>query len=94
MPGSLTTPGHPSACTDALERVAFHPQNGVGTPELGDYRGSMAGLYVPLSTLHVTPHDAPRMTRGQPDLLGLCCEGLAPFTPCRFVPAHSEIPNT
>jgi hypothetical protein len=41
----------------------------------------MAGLCVPLSTLHAAPRDAPRMTRGQHDSLHLCCQGLAPFTP-------------
>jgi len=51
-------------------------------------RGSMAGLCVPLSTLRAAPRDAPRMTRGQHDSLRLCREGLAPFAPCRFVPAH------
>ena len=25
------------------------------------------------------------MTRGQHDSLHLCCEGLSPFTPCRFL---------
>ncbi|MDZ7813665.1 MAG: helix-turn-helix domain-containing protein [Ideonella sp.] len=43
----------------------------------------MAGLHVPLSTLHVVPRDRPRMTRGQHGSLYLCCEGLAPFAPCR-----------
>lgn len=46
-------------------------------------RGSMAGLHVPLSTLRRAPHDAQRMTRGQHGSLHLCCEGLAPFAPCR-----------
>ena len=48
------------------------------------YRGSMAGLCVPLSTLRAASRDAPRMTRGQHDSLLLCCLGLAPVTPCRF----------
>ena len=52
-------------------------------PGIRTYRGSMAGLCVPLSTLHATPRDVPRMTRGQHDSLRLCCQGLAPFTPCR-----------
>lgn len=46
-------------------------------------RGSMAGLHVPLSTLRRAPHDAQRMTRGQHGSQYLCCEGLAPFAPCR-----------
>ncbi len=31
MPGSATTPGHPSACDCALGHVAFRFQNSVGT---------------------------------------------------------------
>jgi len=31
MPGSTTTPGHLSACDDALRHVAFRFWNGVGT---------------------------------------------------------------
>ena len=31
MPGSTTTPGHPSACDGARRRVAFRHLNGVGT---------------------------------------------------------------
>src|SRR5437667_7000381 len=48
----------------------------------GDFRGSMAGLRVPLSTLRAVPHDTPRMTRGQCGLLHLHRQGLSPF-PCR-----------
>ena len=47
------------------------------------FRGSMAGLHVPLSTLHVAPRGTPRMTRGQCGSLCLHCKGLAPSTPCR-----------
>jgi hypothetical protein len=46
-------------------------------------RGSMAGLHVPLSTLRRAPRGTLRMTRGQHGSLHLCCEGLAPFAPCR-----------
>ena len=31
MPGSSTTPGHPSACDDALGHVAFRYTDSVGT---------------------------------------------------------------
>src|SRR5690606_36410991 len=55
------------------------------------YRGSMAGLCVPLSTLRATPRGAPRMTRGQHDSLLLCCQGLAPFTPCRSPGALKDV---
>jgi hypothetical protein len=52
-------------------------------PDLLIFRGSMAGLHAPLSTLRHTPHGVPRMTRGQCDSLGLHCIGLPPTTPCR-----------
>ena len=56
-------------------------------PEKRQFRGSMAGLHAPLSTLHA-PHGCPRMTRGQCGSLLLHCNGLSPSTPCRFLPAH------
>jgi len=49
----------------------------------------MAGLHVPLSTLHVQPYDCPRMTRGQVGSLLLTCATLTFATPRRFIPAHS-----
>ena len=33
MPGSPTTPGHPSACASALRRLAFRYTDSVGTRE-------------------------------------------------------------
>src|ERR1700722_7254520 len=50
----------------------------------------MAGLHVPLSTLHVPPCDCPRMTRGQVGSLRLTCTTLAFATSRRFIPAHSN----
>ena len=52
-------------------------------PEKRHFRGSMAGLHAPLSTLHGRPRGRPRMTRGQCGSLLLHCDGLAPSTPCR-----------
>src|SRR6266851_5945153 len=43
----------------------------------------MAGLHTPLSTLHVRPHDRPRMTRGRCGSLLLHRNGLAPSALCR-----------
>src|SRR5215831_11587678 len=43
----------------------------------------MAGLRTPLSTLHVRPHDRPRMTRGRCGSLLLHRNGLAPSALCR-----------
>jgi hypothetical protein len=34
MPGSTTTPGHPSACDVALRHVAFRFDNSVGTRDI------------------------------------------------------------
>jgi hypothetical protein len=34
MPGSSTTPGHPSTCVGALGRVAFRTEDGVGTRDM------------------------------------------------------------
>src|SRR5215217_3023040 len=54
----------------------------------------MAGLHTPLSTLHVRPHDRPRMTRGRCGSLLLHRNGLAPSTPCRSPGApHSTALN-
>jgi hypothetical protein len=82
MPGSLTTPGRPGARADAPEYVAFRHMHGVGTQNR-NFRGSMAGLRAPLSTLRRGPHGQPRMTRGRCGSLLLHRKGLAPSTPCR-----------
>lgn len=34
MPGSATTPGHPSACDGVLGHVAFRALNSVGTRDI------------------------------------------------------------
>jgi hypothetical protein len=34
MPGSTTTPGHPSACDSALGHFAFRNLNSVGTQDI------------------------------------------------------------
>ena len=51
-------------------------------PGLG-YRGSMAGLCTPLSTLRLAPRGSTRMTRGRCDSPCLHREGLSPFALCR-----------
>src|SRR5262249_8497834 len=58
-----------------------------GHPEYRPFRGSMAGLRTSLSTLHVRPHDRPRMTRGRCGSLLLHRNGLAPSL-FAGVPAH------
>jgi hypothetical protein len=65
MPGSLTTPSRRSTRYNAPQRVAFRRVRIRRHSGLGFFRGGVAGLSTPLSTLHDTPHDAARMTRGQ-----------------------------
>src|SRR5580704_6154887 len=50
----------------------------VSAPRIGNFRGSMAGLCAPLSTLRRGPHGQPRMTRGRCGSLHLHRKGLAP----------------
>src|SRR5713101_9951213 len=53
----------------------------------------MAGLHTPLSTLHVRPHDRPRMTRGRCGSLLLHRNGLAPSALCRSPGAPGPGPS-
>src|SRR5262249_38924168 len=91
MPGSLTTPGRPGARGDAPGCVAFRHLHGVGTQNR-NFRGSMAGLCAPLSTLRRHPRGHLRMTRGRCGSLLLHRKGFAPSTPCRS-PGASQIFN-
>ena len=75
MPGSTTTPGRPDA------RAPLHRQR--RHPGFVFYRGSMAGLPVPLPTLRRRPHGRLRTAWGRCGLLLLHRRGLAPPTPCR-----------
>ena len=84
MPGSVTTPGCSGTRDSAPMHVAFRRIRMRRHPRAGFFRGSMAGLSTPLSTLHVTPRDAPRMTRGQRGSLLLGWRGLSPLTLRRF----------
>ena len=52
-------------------------------PRIGIFRGSMAGLCAPLSTLRRNPRLQLRMTRGRCGLLLLHRKRLALSTPCR-----------
>jgi hypothetical protein len=52
-------------------------------------RGSMAGLYIPLSTLPGWPHGQPPMTQGRYGSLRLYRMTLSFTTTCRFSPALS-----
>ena len=65
MPGSLTTRSRPSTCDNALGRVAFRHRDSVGASELTHtFRGSMAGLCVPLPTLRPYPREHRRTAWG------------------------------
>ena len=49
----------------------------------------MAGLHVPLSTLHPRPHRRRCMTRGHRGSLLLRCRAFSSLSSCRFIPALS-----
>lgn len=51
------------------------------------FRGSIARLHMPLSTLHTRPHGRPYMTRGRRGWLGLHRTTLSFATSHRFIPA-------
>src|SRR5262245_22285939 len=82
MPGSLTTPGRPGL---ALSRPEMLPSTlcTASAPRIRLFRGSMAGLCTPLSTLRRAPRGPLSMTRGRCGSLRLHRKGLAPSTPCR-----------
>src|SRR5690606_38692631 len=84
MPGSSTAPGQTGTCDNVTVHIAFRIGGERRHPECPKFRGSMAGLHAPLSTLHVQPHDCPRMTRGRCGSLLLHRNGLSPSTPCRL----------
>src|SRR6266481_9364895 len=53
------------------------------------FRGSMASLNAPLSTLHGVPHEPPRMTRGRCRSLHVHRLGLSPQLPAGFAGARA-----
>ena len=73
-----------------LTRPSVLPSVFCKTSALGSlpFRGSMAGLCSPLSTLRRCPHGPLRMTRGRCGSLLLHRRGLAPPTSCRSPGAH------
>ena len=84
MPGSQTTPNRTNTCDVASVRVAFHVKDRVGVRDRNHFRGSMAGLCVPRSTLRRRPRGRLRMTQGHRGSLLLQCCGLSPLAPRRF----------
>ena len=63
----------------------------VGAPNLV-FRGSIPDLHSPLLTLHLNDYSFRRITWGRSGSLFLERIGLAPTTPCRFLPAHGTPP--
>src|SRR5437763_13373005 len=88
MPGSSTTQGR-SGTRLAHPPYCLPPQERRRRPWTTHFRGSMAGLRAPLSTLRHALAGRRRMTRGQCGVLDLHCKGLAPSTPCRSPDAFS-----
>ena len=78
MPGSLTTPGRPAL---AMTRSDVLPSTicTVSAPKIGLFRGSMAGLCAPLSTLRRDPRGPLRMTRGRCGSLSFIARDLHPL---------------
>jgi hypothetical protein len=74
-PMGARTSGPPTCCLP-LSEWRRHP-------EFYFFRGSMAGLCTPLSTLRHNPHGFRRTTRGQCGSLLLHRDGLSPSSPCR-----------
>src|SRR5471032_1073545 len=62
-------------------------------PRIGIFRGSMAGLCAPLSTLRRNPRGLLRMTRGRCGSLLLHRKRLALSTPCRSPGASQMNPD-
>ena len=95
--GSLTARDPSTPCESGAPGVAFRPyprRRHPGVPAAcaagHGFRGSIPGLYVPLSTLRRRPYERLRMTRGRCGSLLLQRMTLAFTTPCRFLPAHGE----
>ena len=63
----------------------------VGAPNLV-FRSSIPDLHTPLLTLHLNDYSLRRITWGRSGSLFLERIGLAPTTPCRFMPAHGTTP--
>jgi len=79
--------GSPSRFRDLRYGLPLPPT--VSAPWSKVFRGSMAGLYMPLSTLQGWPHGQPHMTQGRYGSLNLYRMSLSFTTTCRFSPALS-----
>ena len=88
--GSPTTRGPLTARENAATDIAFRLFRRRRHPKHRPFRGSIAGLRAPLSTLRCTLTGHQRMTRGHRGSLLLRCRDLSTPSPCRFIPALSE----
>jgi hypothetical protein len=93
--GSQTAPGlEASRHTDAssfafrLVQQRRHPEVATACAMVVQFRGSIPGLHVLLSTLHPRRRRRSCMTRSQCGSLLLHCMKLSFTTPCRLLPAH------
>src|SRR5947209_7805034 len=87
--GSLTAQGSAAPHVFGTSDVAFHFLLRCRHPGVGYFRGSMAGLHMPLSTLQGWPRGQPHMTQGRYGSLDLYRMTLSFTTTCRFSPALS-----
>jgi hypothetical protein len=85
--GSATARGLAASRPSETASVAFRFWKQRRPLGLVRFRGSIARLHFPLSTLHPCPYGQTHMTRGQRDWLGLHCTTLSFATPHRFIPA-------
>src|SRR6266498_1820911 len=75
-------------------RQRRHPEVATASTVGFQFRGSIPGLYVPLSTLHLRPCGRRCMTRSRCGLLILHRMKLSFTTTCRFLPAHRNPKQT
>src|SRR5207244_949037 len=68
-----------------------HPGVATAGAMVVQFRGSIPGLYVPLSTLHPRTRARRYMTRSQCGALLLHCMKLSFTTPYRLLPAHLNL---
>ena len=87
--GSLTAQGSAAPHVFGTSDIAFHFLLRCRHPGVRLFRGSMAGLYMPLSTLQGWPRGQPHMTQGRYGSLDLYRMTLSFTTTCRFSPALS-----
>jgi hypothetical protein len=84
MRGFVDRAGSAESSRYRARRCGLPRRATASAPGFGLFRGSLACLRVPLSTLRLVPRGARHMTRGQGGSLLLPCTTLAFATPCRL----------